>query len=99
MAMRMNGNLQLTKRRDVGVTSRKRWHRKYAEDSMGLFLAVIHSIGDTEPGNAASCSQAGTPVEQQGHQCIHKTFDPKLILSTRNAGIGDEAETKGTTNR
>jgi hypothetical protein len=33
------------------------------QESMGVILAVIHSIGDMGPEEATSCSQAGTPVE------------------------------------
>ena len=55
------------------------WDKRGTPESEGVTLAVTHSIGDMEPGEAASCGQAGTPVEGQGHQPIHKTFDPKLI--------------------
>jgi hypothetical protein len=61
---------------------------------MGEFLTVTHSIRDMEPGKAVFCGQTETPVEQQRHQPTHKTFDPKFILSTRSAGIGDEADTE-----
>jgi hypothetical protein len=39
------------------------------------------------------CSQAGTPVEQYRHRSNHKTFNSKFILSTRNVGMEDGAET------
>jgi len=32
---------------------------------MEVTLAVTHNIGDMEPEEATSCSQAETPVEQQ----------------------------------
>jgi hypothetical protein len=35
----------------------------------------------------------------KGYQPTHKTFNPKLTLSVRNAGIRDGAETEGTTNQ
>ena len=62
---------------------------------MGVTLALTHYIGDMEPKMAISFSQAGTPVEQQRHQPTHKTFIPKFILSTRNAGRKDGVETEG----
>ena len=40
------------------------WDKGGAQESMGVTLAVTHSIGDMEPEEATSCSQAGTPVEQ-----------------------------------
>jgi hypothetical protein len=55
----------------------------------------MHNTGNTEPEEATPYIQAGTPMEQQGHKPIHKTFNPKFILSTRNAGTGEEAETEG----
>jgi hypothetical protein len=61
---------------------------------MEVKLVVTHSIRDVEPGEAASWGQARTPVEGLGHQPTQKTFDPKFILSTRNAGIGDGEETE-----
>jgi hypothetical protein len=59
---------------------------------------MTHSIEDMEPEEATSCIQAGTLVEPQRHQPTHKTFNPKFILSTRNLGIGEGAETEGTAN-
>ena len=37
-----------------------------SQESMGggVTLAMTHNIGDMEPEEATSCSQAGTPVEQ-----------------------------------
>ena len=40
------------------------WDRGGVQESMGVSLAVTHSIGAMEPEKATSCSQAGTPVEQ-----------------------------------
>ena len=66
MDMKMNGNLQLT-----GVGSWQQlqdetetWDKGGTQESMGVTLAVTHSIGDMEPEEATSCSQAGTPVEE-----------------------------------
>ena len=66
MTMRMNGNLQL-----VGVG---RWghledmpetcDRGGTQKINGVTLTGPHSIGDMEPEEATSCSQAETPVEQ-----------------------------------
>ena len=49
--------------------------------------AVTHYIGDMEPEEATSCSQAGTPVELQEHQPTHETFNLKFTLSRKNAGM------------
>jgi hypothetical protein len=62
---------------------------------MGVFLSMTHNIGNTEPEVASSCSHAGNPAERGRHQPPHKTFKPKFILCTRNAGTGDGAETDG----
>jgi hypothetical protein len=40
------------------------WDRAGTQESMGVTLAVTHSIGDMEPEEATSCSQAGTTMEQ-----------------------------------
>jgi hypothetical protein len=39
------------------------WDKGDTQKSMEVTLAGTHSIGDTEPEEATSCSQAGTPVE------------------------------------
>jgi len=54
---------------------------------------------DMEPDEFTSCSQAETLVEGQRHQPTHKTFNPKSILSTRNAGMGNGAETRDAQGR
>ena len=59
------------------------------KESMEVTITVPHYIGDIEPEEATSCSQAGTPAEPEGHQLTNKTFDPKFILFTRNAEVGD----------
>lgn len=40
-----------------------------------------------------SSRMIGTP------NLTHKTFNPKFVQSTRNAGNGDEAETEGMANQ
>ena len=55
------------------------WDKEGTQESMGVTLAVTHSIGDMEPEEASSCNHAGTPVEQKGHQPTQKTFDPKFL--------------------
>jgi hypothetical protein len=44
------------------------WDRVGTQESMGVTWAVTHNIGDMEPEEATSCSQAGVPVELLGHQ-------------------------------
>jgi len=66
---------------------------------MGVTLAVTHSIANLEPEEIIFCSQVGTPMEQQEHQATYRTFDPKFILSTRNPGTGNRAETEGMANQ
>ena len=39
------------------------WDKGGTQESMGVTLAVTHSIGDMEPEEATSCSQVETPVE------------------------------------
>jgi hypothetical protein len=39
------------------------WDRGGVQESMEVFLVVIHSTRDMDPEEAASCGQAGTPVE------------------------------------
>jgi hypothetical protein len=41
--------------------------------------------GDIEPEETTSSTQTGPSVERQGHQPTYKTFNPKLLLSKRNA--------------
>ena len=48
-----------------------------AQESMGVTLAVTHSIGDMDPREAASCGQTETPVE-------HRDTKPPIKLSTQN---------------
>ena len=51
-----------------------------------MTLAEMPERGDMEPEETTSSSQTGLPVEEWGHQPTYKTFDPKLLLSKRNAG-------------
>jgi hypothetical protein len=41
------------------------------------------------------CSQSGLPLEGEGQQPIHKTFNPKCVLHTRYARIKIKAEGEG----
>ena len=63
------------------------WDKGGGQESMGVSLAVTHSIGNVGPEEATSCSQARSLMEQQGHQPTHKTFHPKFVLSRRNVGM------------
>jgi hypothetical protein len=60
---------------------------------------VTHNIGDIEHKEASCYSYTEIPVEQYRYQLTHKTFNPKFILSTRNAGTWDGVETEGMTNQ
>lgn len=64
MAMRTNGNLQLMRDRGHLQEELEPWDRGGTHESMGVSPVVTHSTGDMEPGEAASCGQAGTLVEQ-----------------------------------
>jgi hypothetical protein len=50
MAMKMNGNLQLTGVRRWGYLQdkTKTWDKRAAQESVGMTLAVTHYIGDIE---------------------------------------------------
>jgi hypothetical protein len=63
--------------------------------AMGMILSMSQSIRKIEPEKVAPFSQAVTQVERYRHQPTHKTFNPKFILSTRNASSWDGAETEG----
>ena len=67
---------------------------------MEVSLAVTHNIRYMELEEViTSCSQGGTPMERFGQLPTHKTFNPKFILSIRNAGAGDGVESEGMTNQ
>jgi hypothetical protein len=55
------------------------WDRKGNQESVEVILTVAHSIGNTEPEEATSCSYAGTPMEGKGYQPTHKTLDQNLF--------------------
>lgn len=55
------------------------WDKGGPQESVVVILAVTQSTGDMEPEEVTSWSQAGIPMEQQGHQPTHKTFNPKFI--------------------
>ena len=59
------------------------WDRGGAQKSMSVFLAVTHSTGVMKTGEASFYGQAVTLMEPEGHQTIHKIFNPKLIQSTK----------------
>jgi hypothetical protein len=101
MAMKMNEHLQLTwvrtwdgaspgGDRDLGLGRCPRIN--------GGDLSCDSLTGDTEPEEATSCSQAEASVKRQRYQPAYKTFNPKFILFTRNACIGDIAKTMGMAN-
>ena len=93
MAMRMYGNVQLTRVRRwrwgiSRMTQRPGWDKGSAQESMGVTLPLTHYFGDMEPEEATFCSKAGISMEQYKLQLTHKTFNPKFILFTRHTGTG-----------
>ena len=71
------------------------WDKEDNQESTGVILALTFYIRDMKLEEVTSCCQAGTLMERQRHQPIHKTFIPKCILSTSNKGTGDGAEAEG----
>lgn len=69
------------------------WDKEGGQESMGVSLAVTHSLGYMEPEEATSCSNTGTSMERSGYQPTYKTFNPLFTLSTREAGKRNRAET------
>jgi hypothetical protein len=61
---------------------------------MEVTLAEILNIWDMEPEETTSSSQIGSTVEGWRHQPTYKTFEPKLVLSKRNAGTKMEQRVK-----
>jgi hypothetical protein len=59
---------------------------------MGVILPVTHNIVVMEPEEATSCSKARLQYDINPST---KPFNSKFILSTRNVGMGYEAETAG----
>ena len=57
-----------------------------------MTLAKMPNSGDIEPEETTSSTQTGPSVERQGHQPTYKTFNPKLLLSKRNAETEGVAE-------
>jgi hypothetical protein len=41
-----------------------------------------------------SCKKVGLPLENEGHQPTHKSFNPKFVLPTRYRGINMEQRLK-----
>ena len=66
MAMKMNGNLQLTGEVVWGIsrTRQRPGIREAPKNQWEGTLAMTHYIGDMEPEEATSCSQTGTPVNE-----------------------------------
>ena len=54
------------------------WDKGYAQESIGVSLAVTHSIGDMEPKEATSYIQAGTPMECDMDTNPPRNFRPKM---------------------
>ena len=55
---------------------------------------------DLEPElESISYNQKHFPIEELGHQCSHKTFDPQFVLSTSCVGVKDGAELEGRANQ
>jgi hypothetical protein len=71
------------------------WDMGGAQESMGVSLAVTHSIEYMEPESATSCGNTGIPVERYEHQPTYRTFHPIFVLYTRNAGTRNGAEVDG----
>jgi hypothetical protein len=65
MAMKMNGDLQLTgvRRSGVGGGGNISRTRHGTQESMVVTFAVTHYTGDMEPEEDISCIETGTPVE------------------------------------
>jgi hypothetical protein len=66
------------------------WDRGGTLESVEVPKLCLTALGIWSLGEAASCGQTETPVEPEGHQHTLKTFYTKLILYTRNAGLGME---------
>ena len=62
-------------------------------------LAEMPNSGNMEPEETTSRSQIGPLVKGWGHEPTHKTFDPKLVQSKRNARTKMEQRLKGTPSR
>ena len=71
------------------------WDRVGVQELVGVTLGVTHSIGDMELEEATPYGQAGTPVEIEEHQPIHKTSHPIFDLSIRHTRMGNGAEAEG----
>ena len=65
MAMRMNGNLQLTGVGSWGhlQSETETWDKGGATESIEVSLIMTHYVEDMVPERATTYSQAGTPVE------------------------------------
>ena len=63
------------------------WWRLPGVSTWAILVETTNS-GTMEPEVVTSCSQTG-------HWSTHKNFNPNFVLSTRNAGTKDGAETEG----
>jgi hypothetical protein len=65
------------------------------QDSIWVTLAKMpNSHRDMEPEESTSSSRTGPPVEKCGYQPTYKTFNPNLLLSKRNTGIKNGADSR-----
>jgi hypothetical protein len=101
MAMKMNGYLQRTGWGGGGhlQDETETWSKGFTQESMLVTLAVTHYIEDMEPEEVSSCNQTEIPLQLSRHKPIHKTFNPRFIQSTRNAGLGDKENTEAMANK
>lgn len=90
MAMRMNENLFLVEDRGYLKDMTETQDSGGFQDLMVVTVAETHSSVDMEPEKSHILYQEVTPVERC--QCTHKTLDPKFILPTSNAGMGNRAK-------
>lgn len=72
-----------------------------SQGSMHVTLAEMPNIWAMEPEETTFRSQTGPPPSVEGwiYQPTYKTFDQNLVLSKRNAGEKDRAETEGVADR
>jgi hypothetical protein len=61
---------------------------------MWVTLAKMPNSWDMQPVEATFCSQAGSQVEKKEQHLTHKSFNPKFVLSKRNAETKMEQRSK-----
>jgi hypothetical protein len=90
-AIRINGNLQLPgvriRGRGKSLGSSRDLCRKGFLESMWATIAKMPKSGDMEPEEATSYSQEGPPGGGIRTPIHPQNFDPKFVLSKRNAGM------------